>query len=392
MNRLSAQSGNIAKLFLFLVLSVDLYTVLGIDRHYHPYIAGDWLINYQGGFIRRGLVGEIIFQVTQLVGISPWIWVFAIQAVLYAGITLLVLQKLRASINIIGWLFLISPLAFLFEVYDPGGLGRKELLFLFLLGLNGYILETRPEKVGSALYLFVLAAAMSCAILIHESALFYFPILLLQLSVYGKCAYKKLLVPIAIIALVAGSVLANKGSLQQVTSILESWLPYANILLAACNKLDYGAICYLKTSTEEAIHLTMSPGYIQMALMHFMIVLAYGILFIFALRPIVSETDRSRVLFNLALAMLLLSPLYFLGVDYGRWTHVFVMGLFLSLPGRALSRAIVLNADARLNKISIVLLVLLSLSWNVVHTRSEIPGAGIWGYRADFLNSRPFKS
>ena len=28
----------------------------------NPYITADWLINYQGGYVRRGILGEIFFQ------------------------------------------------------------------------------------------------------------------------------------------------------------------------------------------------------------------------------------------------------------------------------------------------------------------------------------------
>ena len=31
----------------------------------------DWLYNYEGGFIRRGLTGEILFAITDFTGISP---------------------------------------------------------------------------------------------------------------------------------------------------------------------------------------------------------------------------------------------------------------------------------------------------------------------------------
>ncbi len=36
----------------------------------HEWILGEWLINYQGGFIRRGLLGEILFQLSHLLSIN----------------------------------------------------------------------------------------------------------------------------------------------------------------------------------------------------------------------------------------------------------------------------------------------------------------------------------
>ncbi|MGO8756336.1 MAG: hypothetical protein ACLQHK_14060 [Gallionellaceae bacterium] len=381
---------NIATLFLLLVLCVNLYTLLGIDRDYQPYITGDWLINYQGGFIRRGLIGEIIFQVTPIIGISPWVLVYIIQATLYIGITLLVTKKIWSDVNIAGLLFIISPLTFLFEVYDPGGLGRKELFILFLIGLNGQILETHPEKVGGVIYLWVLAVAGSIAILIHELALFCLPIVLLQLSVYGKCEYRKFAIPAIIWLIVAGAVFINKGEEQPAYSISVSWLPYTKTLYAAC-QVDFGAICYLKKSTADAIKDTMANGFVKVAAIYWVIIFAYSALFVVAINSVVPATNKKEILINLVLAIMLILPLYLLGVDYGRWTHIFVMGLLLSLPNRALDRTTVLSAHTGLNKIMVVLLVLLSLSWNVFHTRGDIVrggtiGAGIWGYHPCFLN------
>ena len=36
----------------------------------NAYIAADWLINYQGGFVRRGLFGEIFFFLSNNLNIS----------------------------------------------------------------------------------------------------------------------------------------------------------------------------------------------------------------------------------------------------------------------------------------------------------------------------------
>ncbi|EHL32856.1 hypothetical protein [Legionella drancourtii] len=37
---------------------------------------GDWLINYQGGFVRRGFLGEFIYQLANYTTINPGFYVF----------------------------------------------------------------------------------------------------------------------------------------------------------------------------------------------------------------------------------------------------------------------------------------------------------------------------
>ena len=56
--------------FLLILISISLIVILFnvydfvIERSANQYT--DWLINYQGGFVRRGLVGEMLFQVYKI--------------------------------------------------------------------------------------------------------------------------------------------------------------------------------------------------------------------------------------------------------------------------------------------------------------------------------------
>ena len=55
------------KIFLiissFVIINYIFFANRIIFRH-NPYITADWLINYQGGFVRRGFLGEIFFQLS----------------------------------------------------------------------------------------------------------------------------------------------------------------------------------------------------------------------------------------------------------------------------------------------------------------------------------------
>ena len=62
-------------LLLIITLNYFFFNYRLIFRQ-NAYIAGDWLINYQGGFIRRGFFGEIIFFVTSNFNIPILILVF----------------------------------------------------------------------------------------------------------------------------------------------------------------------------------------------------------------------------------------------------------------------------------------------------------------------------
>ena len=56
------------------ILFIALLTVpITVFRALHPngWTPGDWLVNYQGGFVRRGLPGELILLVAHALHLSP---------------------------------------------------------------------------------------------------------------------------------------------------------------------------------------------------------------------------------------------------------------------------------------------------------------------------------
>ena len=65
---------------LITVLTAALFGCLSyIIRFYNNnahYEVQDWLINYQGGFVRRGIPGELFYQLYNFTGIHPGWMVF----------------------------------------------------------------------------------------------------------------------------------------------------------------------------------------------------------------------------------------------------------------------------------------------------------------------------
>ena len=55
----------------------------GYLRH-DSFKIGDWLINYQGGMVRRGLLGEVIYQLSYFTHINPGLYVVLFQIFFYA--------------------------------------------------------------------------------------------------------------------------------------------------------------------------------------------------------------------------------------------------------------------------------------------------------------------
>ena len=133
---------------------------------------GDWLVNYEGGFVRRGLPGTpIISAATALATRPEWI-VLALQAALYAVFFLLLLALVRERRPSIWFLaFLLSPAALLFPLYDEAVIGRKDVLFFAAFALYAWWMP-RPASRWASAAAFVLGAAVTLA---HEMFFFFTP-------------------------------------------------------------------------------------------------------------------------------------------------------------------------------------------------------------------------
>jgi len=133
---------------------------------------GDWLVNYESGFVRRGLLGSPIISAATALGTRPeWI-VLSLQTVLYALLfVLLFLLTRQKRPNVWFLAFLFSPAALLFPLYDEAVIGRKDVLFFAAFALYAWWMP-RPASRRASAAAFVLGAAVTLA---HEMFFFFTP-------------------------------------------------------------------------------------------------------------------------------------------------------------------------------------------------------------------------
>ena len=95
----------------------------------------EWLINYQGGFTRRGLGGEINILWTNIFSISLRDAIFFSQATIHTLYLILLFFYLKdLKLNIYQFFALFAPIFILYPIAELEALGRKELLiFLFFI-------------------------------------------------------------------------------------------------------------------------------------------------------------------------------------------------------------------------------------------------------------------
>lgn len=286
---------------------------------------GDWLINYSDGFIRRGLIGEVGRQLYYTAGINPVRVVLICKALCYATIcgSLLILAA-RRTIGLIEIAILLSPALLPFEINDPLGSGRKEIVLLALFAVyvvaDDLLRRTakRPQQQWRFWYLLLTLPALT---LIHEGLFFFFPFFFGYAWMRHDDLRGEALtfgVPYAVSASAMALLWIFRGG-----SGIASALCSSLTSMAVSPELCGGAIAAL-----ERYDMRVGPGDVQRYLP--LAILALGPLLWYGTQAI-SSARRPRFLKSIGLVALSTAPLYVISEDWGRWLHMTAMLLFVTV-------------------------------------------------------------
>jgi len=152
-------------------------------RMLSPWTTGEWLINYGGGFQRRGALGTFTLALSDLTSLTPTFIAFVSQAVI-AAVGIFLLFRLLSSRDCPLSLFMVlaGPMGFFYFLSDLAVVGRKEMI-LYVLTLLWLLYLRRPsmtsrKKSKNTFLLLTFSLMFTFAILSHEGFIFYMPILL----------------------------------------------------------------------------------------------------------------------------------------------------------------------------------------------------------------------
>src|SRR5262245_35704936 len=132
---------NFALACLLLLAAYVIATTLrsGHDDHF-VWIYADWITNYAGGFVRRGLTGELIGAVHEAAGVSRYHINLASNLALYGSVGTCIAFKYWAA-GTTRILFLFVPTSLAYVATTPAVVGRKDIL-LFLLAFTVALIAT----------------------------------------------------------------------------------------------------------------------------------------------------------------------------------------------------------------------------------------------------------
>lgn len=319
------------KFVLNLLITISLFVILFntylfvLDKSVYQY--SDWLINYQGGFVRRGLLGEFFFQTHKLLSISLDLvllfFVFLFYSIFYLNL-ISIFKKIK--INLLDLFILFSPLSFFYPAFEQKVSGRKDIIFLFSLAIFlKFIKKIKFYKQKYLIIFFIFLCSLSHSGFILFSA-FFVLIFILQNT---ERTFKELifqLIPVFFSTILCLLLILNFSKLDPVS--ISNLCGSIKDYLPNCSKQDY--ITTLTWSYEKnsflAKNLWYMPGY------YFFTLLVAAIFFCFILYKINTiKLRKKKVQFKYFFYLTIIStlPIYFIGIDYGRYLHITYLSLIV---------------------------------------------------------------
>ena len=161
----------ILKLYISLVTFLSLYYLAGINVLTTYNAMSEWIINYQGGFVRRGLIGELIFQISNFFDINLRFCFLILQSFLYLVFYYLIYDLLKnIKPNYFLILAIFSPVFIIFPIAELEAIGRKEVLIFITLLIS---IKLYFKYSNNDLVIFFLSIAFPILILTYEASIFY---------------------------------------------------------------------------------------------------------------------------------------------------------------------------------------------------------------------------
>ena len=261
--------------FIFLVAIYWLYQkhTVGNDS-----TISEWLINYQGGFTRRGIIGEICFQLADFFNLSLRFVIFIFQSFLYLIYSILIYFFIKnVPKNILTIIAVLSPVFLLYPVAEIEVLARKEV-FLYV----GFIsfLNLSSKKYSNNVPLIYIFFVFPILCLIWEPFIFFFLFVVYVIFIRNyKMPFKKIMLK---------TLLSFSSSILIIFLIFLTPMTVENHLLIVNSLMNkFNEICYMSCAALNYKSSISTQFIYVFDLISPEIIFRYMIVFLIAFTPLV---------------------------------------------------------------------------------------------------------
>ena len=334
----------------------------------------EWLINYSGGFTKRGLIGQIIiyFSSATKLNLRDSILIFQIFIVLIYFISIYVFFK-DIKINKILILALFTPIFILYPVAEIEVLARKEV-FIFCF----YLLYLTINN--SNLKFFYKICILPILILIWEPVIFFFPFWLAVDIIQLKLKKLDINFIKSVISFSPALIVAFYIALNPIS-------PEEHLKMATYLKINFNEDCYtacamlLSVSSISQQFYNGLPSYSPVVFFRYalIILIGFGPLIIISKYSYIEKNHFfyfkyfKNLLNPLVIILLPVIILFAMASDWGRWVNIAYFFSFSFYFYLFKKNIVKINNKIKKNKlvtllenkkIFIVFFIIFSFGWN----------------------------
>lgn len=343
---------------LYLLFVAAVSTVYGFlnARRGSGWAIGEWLTNYSAGFIRRGLVGEVVLLLGQASGIKL-VWIaFGIQVAVYLFFLWCVYRLTEELLW--GWMvaaLLLSPATLGFIVLDPPNGFKKEILLF--AALAAVICMFSYARLRDWQMTALLSGIGVVLVLSHEPLLFYLPYIFAAIAIHAGSMRRALGMvawPVILCGIAAIAVWLHPGDLAMAEKICSSVGGTLGTFDVYDEGVCGGGILWLQRSLAQAHAYVMAAAWKHHSF------LVYGLLAVPTLAPAIAalvmlyrrEGARREVKTIAACSLIAVAgslSIFYSGRDWGRWIHIHAVCLMLLVLMVSRGKAAVAHSPLRMN-------------------------------------------
>jgi len=338
----------------------------------------DWFINYEGGFVRRGLIGELITNFSIMLSLKLRDTILIFQLLFFTSYYFLIILFCKNLLqNRLIILAIFSPIFILYPVAEIEALGRKELI-IFLIFLSYLLTDIKNFKVQIIykVILFPISILTWEPVFIFFSFVFLIDLFVFQIRNFDKKFFYLIasyLISIFLVILIYLNPFSQENH---------------NIMRDFLNN-EFGEICYMScdfvgqqsSNSFSELYQTFLVKFKFTYALRYLIIILIGFFPLYLLSTYSNINHKKQILiiskfknlfFPFLLAFLPSTVLYLVMYDWARVVHIsysFSLLTFLFLIKENFiefsKQNVQLNYISKLSKkIFILVFFLFAFSWN----------------------------
>ena len=317
----------ILSILIFVTLIFEISKFYSYVEDYSSWQYSDWLINYEGGLVRRAFIGEILYLIHKFLFIDLDILIFIFVSFIYISLSFFLLKSIKyIENNYTNILIFLSPGFFIYPVMNSGIIGRKDILFIFTISFFVFF----EKKINNKFILLTLILSLLFLCLSHSGFVFYSPylILLYILIKYKRNLKIKKIEIISILSTILLIILFIQNFSGSETIINKICLSVKNFVYDQCGKSDQ--IFHLATNLDYRLSEKIGMG--KDYLINYFVIFTlstFVVFFFISIKFIKSQFDLNFYIaknikpFSIIVLLFILTlPVYIIGRDWGRYIYI----------------------------------------------------------------------